>query len=120
MRLPAFPQHLTAGPAVVGTELDAEQRSLLAIKIGKASLGPREHPDRDVALGCEPLGKDAQRHGLTRSGGARRQPKAALADELLNSTAEGAGTGGDMEGLDGNVGGEGVPLEPVEREGLLG
>jgi len=69
---------------------------------------------------AKPLGKDAQRHGLARSGRAGDQRKAALAGELLDPPAEGVDARGDVESLDGNVGREGVPLEAVKGEVLLG
>ena len=50
MGLPALAQHLGAGPAVVGAQLDPEQVAHLAIEVGEIGLGPAAHADLDVTL----------------------------------------------------------------------
>jgi hypothetical protein len=117
--LPAFAQQFDAVPAVVRLEHDAEQVSQLAIKITESGLGPAEDTDPDVALCCEPLGEDAQRHRLAGAGSASDEGETAFAGELLGSPAERFDARCDAQRLDRHVRGEGIPLEAIEREQLL-
>src|ERR1700692_1637659 len=86
--LPAIPQHLGSGPAVVRSQLDAEQSAHLAIEVGEAGLRARDDADLDVALRAEALGENAQRDGLAGAWGAGDEGEAAFADELLDAPAE--------------------------------
>ena len=88
MGLPAITQHLGSGPAVVRSQLDAEQIAHLAIEVGEAGLRARDDSDLDVALRAEALGENAQRDGLAGAGGAGDEGEAAFADELLDAPAE--------------------------------
>src|SRR6202035_2144428 len=86
--LPAIAQHLGSGPAIVRSQLDAEQIAHLAIEVGEAGLRARDNADLDVALRSEALGENAQRDGLAGAGGAGDESEAAFADELLDAPAE--------------------------------
>ena len=86
--LPALAQHLGAGPAVVGTQFDAEQVAHLAIEIGEIGLGPAAHADLDVTLLGEPLGENPQGDRLAGAGRAGDEGEAAFADQLLDAPAE--------------------------------
>jgi ParB-like nuclease domain len=79
--LPAITQHLGSGPAVVRSQLDAEQIAHFAIEVGEAGLRARDDADPDVALRAEALGENAQRDGLAGAGGAGDEGEAAFADE---------------------------------------
>src|SRR5262249_3212371 len=108
--LSTLPQHLAAGPSVVGAQLYPEQRPELPEEVVDRRLWAGEHAHGDVALCGKPLGEDAQRHRLAGSGRAGDQRKPAFAGELLDAPAEGLTARGDVQGLDGHVGGERVPL----------
>ena len=118
VRLPTVAQNLCAGPAVVGRKLDAEQIAQLAVEVGEARLRPADDADLHVPLGLEPVGENAQGDGLADAGRAGDESEAALADELLGAPAEGLDAAADVQGLDGHVGSERVPLEAVEGEHL--
>ena len=99
-------EHLGAGPAVVGSELDTEQITHLAIEVGEAGLRPADDADLDIALGFEAIGEDAQGDGLACPWRSGDEGEAALADELLGTPAEGLGSAADVQRLDRHVGGE--------------
>jgi len=115
---PALAQDLGAGPAIVGRQLDPEQIAHLAIEVGEARLRPADDADLHVAPRLQPVGENAQGDGLAGAGRAGDHGEAAFADELLGAPAEGLDAAADVQGLDGHVGSEGVPLEAVEGEHL--
>ena len=102
--LPALAQHLGAGPAVVGTQFDAEQVAHLAIEIGEIGLGPAAHADLDVTLLGEPLGENPQGDRLAGAGRAGDEGEAAFADQLLDAPAERRDARRDMKRLHRHVG----------------
>ena len=117
--LPAITQHLGSCPAVVWSQLDAEQIAHLAIEVGEAGLRARDDADSDVALRAEALGENAQRDGLPGAGGAGDEGEAAFADELLDAPAERLDAARHVQRLDRHVGCERVPLQAVESQHLL-
>ena len=119
MGLPALAQHLGAGPAVVGAELDAEQVAHLAIEVGEIGLGPAAQADLDVTLLREPLGENAQGDRLAGAGSPGDEGEAAFANQLLDAPAERLDAPRGMERLDRHVGRKWIPFEAIEREQLL-
>ena len=89
MRLPALAQDLGAAPAVVRTQLDAEEVAHLAVEVGDVGLRPADHADLDVAFARQLLGQDAQTGGLSGSGIACDDGEAAFGDQIANAAAEG-------------------------------
>ena len=108
---PGFAEGLEAGPAVVRGERDAEEVAELAVEVGQGALGPGEHADGDVGELVEGVGELAQGDGLAGAGIAGDQGEAAVSHQPLEAPAEGVEVGGSPQGLDRDVGGEGVPLQ---------
>src|ERR1700678_1247265 len=75
--------------------------------------------DDDVAERAESLSQETQRHALAASGIARDHHEAAVAHGEFDATAEGVDGGRHVQGLDRDVGSEGVKLQTEEREQLL-
>jgi hypothetical protein len=120
VRPPAVPERLEASVAVCRRELHVEHFAELAVEVADLGLGTCDHADHHVADGLQTLGEDPQGHGLPGSGIAGDKGKAALVHEGFDPPGEALDLLRDEERLLGKVRHEGVPLEPVEVEELLG
>ena len=117
--LPALAQDFGAAPAIVRVQFHAEDVAHLAIEVGDVGLRATDDADLDVALRRQMSGQDAQGDGFAGAGRSRDEGEAALVGELRDPPAEGTQAGRDMQRLGRHAGGEGVPLEAVERQQLL-
>ena len=115
---PLLAQGLEAGPAVVGSEGHAEELAQLAVEVGDGALWPGEHAHLDVPEAAQVAGEDSQGDRLAGAGVSGDQGEATFADQALHAPAEVLELGEAPQGLDGDVGREGVPLEPVQGEQL--
>ena len=121
MRQPPLAQGLEPVPAVVRREGDAEEIAELAVEVGHGTLRMRERADGEVAHLGEPLGEQAQHDALAGAGLAGDEREAALAHvALLDAPAEGLDLGRREQRLGGDLRGEGIPLETVQGQELLG
>ena len=114
---PALAQHLEAVPAIVVHQRDAEQLAHLAVEVGKARGGMGERGDAQPLGAFGAFGEQAQRHALSGAGRAGDEGEAAGAHQMvLDAAAEAVHRGGGHEALDGQLGGEGIELQPVEGQ----
>lgn len=94
-----------------------EQLAELAVEIREAALGVVDGADGEVRQPGEALGEQAQHHAFAGARFAVDHRKAAFADlRLLDAPQEVLHARGDIEGLDRQLRGEGVPFQPVEGE----
>jgi len=107
-------QGAEAGPAIVGFQGDREKRAQLAVEVGEARLGSGDDTGGDVGERLKVVREQAQGSGLAGAGIAGDEGEAALAHQGLHAPAEVFEWGWSPEGLDRDVGREGIPLEPVE------
>ena len=117
--LPALTERLEAGPAVVWTELDAEEVPELAVEVGDTGLRTSEHPDRDLGQLGESFLDDAQRDGLAVSWLSGAEGKAPVVDHGLDARHEALDARCGVESFVRDVRSERVPLEAIETEKLL-
>lgn len=118
--LPAIPQQPGADPAVVRRELDIEQVAQFAIEVRNAGLWSGQNADREIPLGGQLLDQQAQTDRLPQPRFSRDQSEASLAHRVLHPPAEVLELGSEPEGFHRNLGSEGVPLQAIEGEQLLG
>src|SRR5665213_14125 len=111
---PARPQRLESGPAVVGVQRHAEEITKLAVEIHRARLGMLDGADDDVAHRLEPFAEQAQGDALAGARIARDHDVAAVGDAELDAAEKGVDGGRGVQGLDGDVGAEGVEFQAVQ------
>ncbi len=117
MGQPGLAQDLEAGPAVVGSQGNAEDVAHLAVEIGQVALWMMDGRHGQVAHARQAIREQAQRHALARAGVAMDHGKAALADlGVLDAPAEVLHARGHVDGLGGQLLGEGIPFDPVQGE----
>ncbi len=117
---PGLAQGPEAGPAVMGLEGHAEELAELAVEVGDAALRPGQDRGGEVREGLEVVGHEAQGHRLAGARLAGDKSETALAREGLDTPAEVIELGWAPQGVDRDVGMEGVPLQAVEGEQLRG
>ena len=116
---PALAQHLEAVPAIVVDQRDAEQLAHLAVEVGEARGGVGERCDAQPLGALGAFGEQAKRDTLSGAGLAGDEGEAAGAHQMvLDPAAEALHRGGGHEGVEGQLGGEGIELQPVEGEQL--
>jgi hypothetical protein len=117
MAEPGRAQRLEAAPAVVRAQRHAEQLAELAVEIPEAALRMIDGADGEIRESGEALGEQTQHHAFAGARFAVDHRKAAFADPyLLDAPQELLHARGDVEGLDGQFRGEGMPFQAVEGE----
>jgi hypothetical protein len=99
-----------------GVSGTANEVAQFAIEVRDTALWTGERADDHVALSREALLDQAQGGALAGAGRADDGGKAAVLDEHLDTLGEAFETRGDGERLDGDIGGEGIPLEGIGGE----
>jgi len=113
---PPFAEGLESGPAIMGCEDDSAEGADLAIEIAEAALRARQDADLDVGKGLKVMSEQAEGSGLAGAGVSGDECEASLSYLMLHAPAEVLEAGRGPKGLDGDVGGEGIPLEAIEGE----
>ena len=117
MAEPGGTQRLEAAPAVVRTQRDAEQLAELAVEIPEAALRMIDGADGEIREPGEALGEQTQHHAFAGTRFAVDHRKPAFADlRLLDTPQEVFHARGDVERLDRQFRGEGMPFQAVEGE----
>ena len=96
---------------------DGEQVAELTVEVGEVGAGVGECGDGEVGQALEARGEDAKGDALAGAGHPRNQREAALAHvAVLDPPGEVVDAGGGEQRLGGQLRGERVPLQAVERE----
>jgi hypothetical protein len=104
----------------VRSESEAEELTHLAVEVAETALRPGEDAGGDVGQRGQVMGEGAQGDGLAGAGVAGDQGKAALAHQAFEAPAEVLDLGRTPEGLDRDVGREGIPLDSEQGQQLVG
>ena len=120
MRAPLLAQGLEASPSVVGGKVDGEDISDFTIEVGEATLRSAEHADFEFGQLLKAVSEQPTDDGFSRARVSCDQGETAFAHEIFKSEGERVDARRYKQGLRGNIGEKGVPLEPVEGEQFLG
>jgi hypothetical protein len=104
----------------VGDEGYPEEGAELTVAVIETALGAGQDADIDVGEHGEVVGQQTEGDGFSGARVASDECEAALADLLLHAPAEVIEPGGVPEGFDRDIGAEGVPLETVKAQELVG